>query len=95
MSNSDTQLIPLGVVLLTPGASDLMKELGLDSVHLLARHCTGDWGDLEEADKQANAAALLEGSRIFSAYKLADDHKVWIITEADRRSTTILLPSEY
>jgi hypothetical protein len=92
---NDTQLFPLGAVLVTPGVHDLMKELGLDPVHLLARHCTGDWGDLALEDKQANDAALQDGSRILSAYKLVDNYTVWIITEADRRSTTILLPEDY
>jgi hypothetical protein len=72
-----------------------MKDLSLDPAFLLARHSTGDWGDLEEADKQANEAALQAGDRILSAYKLTGGHKLWIITEADRRATTILLPSEY
>src|SRR3954447_13766219 len=91
----DTMLFQLGGVVLTPGAEKLMKELGLDPAHWLARHCTGDWGDMAEEDKQANDAALNDGDRIFSAYRLVDDHKLWIITEADRSATTMLLPSEY
>lgn len=62
---------------------------------LLARHVSGDWGDMDAHDKRANNAAVKEGNRIFSAYNLPLLHKVWIITEADRSSTTILLPEEY
>jgi hypothetical protein len=52
-------LFQLGTVVMTPGAQNLMKELGLDPVHWLARHVTGDWGDLDEQDKQANDCAVL------------------------------------
>ena len=61
----------------------------------LMRHQKGDWGDLEECDIQANNDALVHGARLFSAYHSAKGEKFWIITEADRSSTTILLPSEY
>jgi hypothetical protein len=88
-------LFQLGAVVMTPGARDLMEALSLDPSHLIARHVTGDWGDLEGDDKQPNDAALKDGGRIFSAYRLVDDKKLWIITEADRSSTTILLPSAY
>jgi hypothetical protein len=90
----DTMLFPLGGVVMTPGARDFMEEQGLDASHLLARHVTGDWGDLDDHDKQANDQALSDGSRIFSAYRIGEQ-KLWIITEGDRSATTILLPSEY
>ena len=54
----------------------------------------GDWGDLTPADQRANNEALAEGSRILSAY-VVGDRKLWVITEADRSATTILLPEEY
>jgi hypothetical protein len=88
-------LFQLGGVVMTPAARDLMEALSLDPSHLLARHVTGDWGDLRADDKRANDAALKDGGRLFSAYRLVDDKKLWIITEADRSSTTILLPREY
>jgi hypothetical protein len=91
----DTMLFRLGAVIMTPGAKELTEELGIDPAKLLARHVTGDWGDMTGEDKQANNEALQDGGRIFSAYKLVDDHKLWIITEADRSVTTILLLSEY
>ena len=59
------------------------------------RHLAGDWGDLCQEDKQANAAALTYGSRLLSAYDIPPNHRLWIITEADRSSTTLLLPQEY
>ena len=60
----------------------------------LARHAEGDWGDLCEEDKRENELSLKEGFRLLSAYK-NDEHKVWIITEADRSITTVLFPEEY
>jgi hypothetical protein len=64
----------------------------------LARHAEGDWGDLCEEDKKENELSLREGFRLLSAYKSAsggDEHKIWIITEADRSITTVLFPEEY
>ena len=87
-------LFQLGAVVMTSGARDLMKELGLDPVHWLARHVTGDWGELDEHDKQANDTAVQQGERILSAYGTGEN-KLWIITEADRSVTTILRPDEY
>jgi hypothetical protein len=80
----------------TPGALDEMLRAHADTRALLRRHVNGDWGDLgSEYDEQANNRAVKEVSRIFSVYKLVTDIKVWVITEADRSSTTFLLPSEY
>ena len=59
------------------------------------RHAWGDWGDVSADDAQANERALHEGSRVFSAYALTTGERLWIITEADRSSTTVLLPDEY
>lgn len=78
----------------TPGAISLLEENNKAASELLDRHVSGDWGDLCEDDKQLNEAALKEGSRLFSSYTLGEG-KLWIITEADRSSTTLLLPSEY
>jgi hypothetical protein len=60
----------------------------------LRRHASGDWGDLRPEDSMANAAALRHGGRLFSAYGQGE-HRFWIITEADRSVTTILLPDDY
>jgi hypothetical protein len=61
----------------------------------LARHVTGDWGDLNADDCRENEQSIHDGCRLLSAYLLSDGTKIWIITEADRSSTTILLPEEY
>jgi hypothetical protein len=87
-------LFELGLMCITPMAKAQLQALNLDYQVLLHRHQRGDWGDLDSDDLDANEEALHTGSRIFSAYLLGDT-KFWCITEADRRSTTILLPSEY
>jgi len=81
----------LGKIVATPGAIDL----GIDLASYLHRHHCGDWGDLCEEDQQANEDALIHGDRILSHYKLKDGERIYIITEADRSSTCILLPEEY
>lgn len=85
----------LGQVLATPGALGLLARLELNPTTFLTRHVTGDWGDLDTEDRQLNDAAVLNGGRIFSAYKVGPEHRIWIITEADRSATTVLLPEEY
>ncbi len=62
---------------------------------MLNRHALGDWGDLDAEDIQANYEALTDGDRLLSLYQFEDGFKVWIITEADRSATTILLPEDY
>ncbi len=81
---------PLGRLMATPG----VLGLGLDLLLLVKRHVRGDWGDLSDEDRAANERALVDGERILSAYVLPQG-KVWIITEADRSATTVLLPEEY
>jgi hypothetical protein len=90
-------LFPLGQILATPGAC----ELGVNFFPYLLRHQHGDWGDLGEEDKAENNFSVQNGVtkqsfvRILSAYHTPDGAKFWIITEADRSATTVLLPSEY
>jgi hypothetical protein len=74
----------------TPGALDAFDKAGDDLTRYLAKHLTGDWGQLSAEDARANEEAITEGSRILSSYRLTDGTKVWIITEADRASTAIL-----
>jgi len=88
-------LFPPGQVVATPGALKRLEEAGQDPFELLSRHVAGDWGELDEADRQENELSVREGFRILSAYTLSSGVKVWVITEADRSATTILLPSEY
>ena len=63
-------LFPLGQVLITPGALDMLEALKLAPLPFVLRHVAGDWGDLCDEDKQANAAALTYGSRVLSAYDI-------------------------
>ncbi len=88
-------LFPLGEVVATPGALEALKEAQQQPKAFLDRHVTGDWGDLDEDDKRENEYSVSRHLRILSAYRLATGVKIWIITEADRSATTILLPDEY
>jgi hypothetical protein len=89
-----TALLPLGRVVATPGALKLLMEAGGHPFYYLARHATGDWGDLCAFDRRQNEMALREGYRVLSSYPVGRE-RVWIITEADRSITTVLLPEEY
>lgn len=87
---------PMGRPVITPAAQAVLNAAGIEGVLLLARHIHGDWGDLSTEDLAANELALLTGKQLLSNYNLPDGQsKVWIITEADRSVTTILLPEEY
>jgi hypothetical protein len=87
---------PLGQAVTTPGALDAFGRTDEDPFAFLARHQSGDWGDLNGHDKrQMNDLAVARGDRILSAYTLSDGTRIWVITEADRSSTCILLPEEY
>ena len=89
-----TAPLPLGRVLATPGALELLVQAGGHPFDLLARHATGDWGELCAFDRRQNEAALREGYRVLSSYPIGTE-RVWVVTEADRSVTTILLPEEY
>jgi hypothetical protein len=88
-------LFSLGALVSTPAALQALERTGEDARTFIRRHITGDWGDLPEADKQENDVSLDVPLRILSAYTLKDQTKIWIITEADRSSTCILLPDDY
>ena len=88
-------LFPLGQCVATPGALAAMTEAGQSPIDFLNRHVTGDWGEIDPSDRGLNEEALRDDARIFSVYRTAKDVKVWVITEADRASTCILLPDEY
>lgn len=94
-ANHKPALFQLGQLVATPGALQLLKQHNIVPMQLIARHRSGDWGDIDPADAKANADALRFGARILSSYRLANGGKIWIITEAGRSDTTILLPSEY
>jgi hypothetical protein len=89
-------LFPLGRVFATPQALELFTQLEISS--FLARHVQGDWGAVSAENAAANDRSVRVGARIFSAYEKTHEGasiKAWIITEPDRVSTTVLLPSEY
>jgi len=86
--------LTLGRVVATPGALKLLSEMGEDPFEYLARHAAGGWGNLCAFDRRQNEIALREGYRVLSSYEIPAG-QVWIITEADRSITTILLPEEY
>jgi hypothetical protein len=86
--------LPLGRIVATPGTWNVLAEAGEDLRLLLARHASGDWGDLDDEDRRENEQSLRYGWRILSSYQVGE-RTVWVITEADRPVTTILLPEEY
>ena len=82
-----------GRIYMTPG---IQRKLSMASIsNALARHMAGDWGDLDEEDRKANDDSVRFGGRILSVYVDRHQTRFWIITEADRSSTTLLLPEEY
>lgn len=85
-------LFALGQCVSTPESLALLGREGI--IALIARHVMGDYGDLDEDDKQANVDALADGGRVLSAYQIGR-HKYYVITEADRNATTVMLADEY
>lgn len=83
----------LGCTVITSNA--LTKLSTTDVQGALRRHHVGDWGDLDDHDREANERALHDGERLLSAYRSERGEKFWIITEADRSATTVLLPEDY
>lgn len=84
---------PLGQLVITRNAASRLAED--DVTTAIRRHVQGDWGDVCEEDRIENDLALIEGNRILSVYVAADGLRFWIITEADRSATTVLLPEDY
>ena len=85
----------LGHLVATPGALEALNEVAVGFLSYVSRHQKGDWGDVCAEDKAENELSLKHGFRLLSAYTLPGGCKIWVITEADRSSTTILLPEEY
>lgn len=94
-------LFPLGRLMATPAAREALDgayptgEAEKAAAGFVARHLRGDWGEMDQHDRDVNNRALAQGSQLLSAYYLADGTKIYIITEADRSVTTIPLPEEY
>jgi hypothetical protein len=85
----------LGQTVATPGALEALQDAGQSPAFFLQKHINGDWGECCREDAAANDQALKDDARIFSVYRTLKGVKIWVITEADRSSTCILLPDEY
>lgn len=91
----------LGPLVATPGALEALERTGTHALDLIRRHARGDWGELCDEDRTANASALSTGARLMSVYRLSDGTVLWVITDAEidnehhRQATTLLLPDEY
>jgi len=88
-------LFPAGRLVATPGALALLEQVNKSPLEFLSRHLRGDWGDLCPEDKTENELSLQCGFRLLSSYHVTDTETLWVITEADRSVTTLLLPGEY
>ena len=88
-------LFQLGQVVATPGAIDALAEAQTSAWELLSRHVSGDFGEVDAEDWQANLSAINDDARILSAYTLKTGERLWVITEADRSSSCVLRPDEY
>jgi hypothetical protein len=100
VSLNETKKFSLGRIVATPGALEALRDAGQEAGEFLARHVTGDWGDLDDEDRQTNDDALIDGSRILSAYVTRKGERLYVITEATndvglRYSTCLLKPDEY
>jgi hypothetical protein len=83
----------LGKIVSTPNALDQLTQE--DILTGIQRHQAGDWGDVSEDDRAANERALIEGTRLWSVYHAGNGVKFWLITEADRFATSVLMPEDY
>ena len=95
MNDTDTTTLPLGLVVATPGALAALDEARESALGFIARHAARDWGEVPPEDWEENEFSIKNELRVLSAYSLRNGAKIWIITEADRSVTTILLPEEY
>lgn len=96
IGRGNTRRFPIGRPVITPAARAALDAAGIPAVLLLARHANCDWGELSIEDLAANELALITDKRLLSSYTLPGGAgAVWIITEADRSVTTILLPDDY
>jgi len=83
----------LGQLVATPGALEALKTESIWP--FIKRHSQCDWGDISKEDRAENELSLERGFRLLSAYNLPGGERIWIITEADRSATTVLLPEDY
>ena len=85
----------LGQTYITPGAEEALQIAGQTEIEFLRRHMSAEWGEVSEVERRENDLSIKAGDRLLSAYATAKGQTIWIITEADRSATTLLLPSEY
>lgn len=95
MANTLDARFKIGTLVATPGAIHAIGQAKQHAMEFISLHRCGNWGDIDAEDRQANELALQYGERILSVYHTARGVKIWIITEADRSSTCILLPEDY
>ncbi len=93
MRAASTPRLALGLTVITQNAAGRLNRA--DVLSALSRHARGDWGDLCAEDKAENEVSVKEGFRLLSSYRDSHGTKFWIITEADRSATTVLLPEDY
>jgi hypothetical protein len=86
---------PLGQIVATPGAIAALTDAGDSPASFLRRHVVGDWGEIDNEDRQENERSISSGCRLLSAYTTSTGIRIWVITEADRSATTLLRPEEY
>jgi len=95
MQQTKEPLFRLGQIVATPGALAALNKAGQQVHEFLLRHVHGEWGNVPAEDWQENQYSLEHGFRLLSSYRTNANETVWVITEADRSATTILLPEEY
>ena len=86
---------PLGQIMATPAALEALRQSQQSAIEFVLRHASGDWGDLSQSDQRQNEWAVVHGARILSVYHTRQGCCLWVITEADRSATTIVLPDDY
>jgi hypothetical protein len=94
MTNNRPKFL-LGQLVATPGALEALQDSGQSPAEFIARHVQADWGEVCAGDGKLNDEALVIGERVLSAYRTRKGVRLWVITEADRSSTCVLLPEEY
>lgn len=85
----------MGIICATPAALEVLHTCTVPFTNLVTRHVTGDWGTISAEDAARNEMAFTQGGRLLSVYPLADQTVIWVITEADRSATTLLVPEDY
>jgi hypothetical protein len=88
-------LFPLGRIVATPEALEALNRSSQSPGEFLTKHSRGEWGNLDAHDLESNQAALRDGSRILSSFTTRLGDTIWVITEADRSSTCVLVPEDY